>query len=187
MTIMCAVRLVVAALAVSLSACAETNVGPTAAASSVFVANAGGIWVGTLVPTSSAARFNQPGAGTCSESDFAVLIGHNAPATLTVTQAATSVTGRLTAENVGLSCAYTGTADLTTMSLDATDCDGSGLHVLCANGPSQLDLVGSSVRVTVRGNRVYGTAASTYNILPLEPGAPLGSVAISSAFEAERR
>jgi hypothetical protein len=186
MTTWSATRLLAAAVAVC-AGCTETNVGPTAPASALFVADAGGVWLGTLVPASSAARFDQPAAGICAERDLAALIGHDAPATLTVTQSAGALTGRLTAESVGLSCAYTGTAGLTTISLDATACDGSGLQALCANGLAEFDLVGSSVRATVHGNRVYGTATSTYNVLPLAPGGPAGSVAVSSAFEAERR
>jgi hypothetical protein len=176
-------RAIVLAIALAAHGCANPNTSPTAPSTSLFSAQAGGIWVGSLTPTGSVARFNRPLEGqACVNENLIEAVGHSATATLSLTQEGSNLTGRMTAELVGLSCNFTGSTSLTTMTLDATECDATELLVQCRDGTVALmRLRGSSILATVRAGSVEGTVASTYNV------ETLGSFVVNSNLSASKR
>jgi len=176
-----AVRTVMLVIALSGVACQDSRVVNPAAAS-LFIPNVQGVWSGpmTLVATSG---------GEC-------VVGPVIPTflptldvgTFTLSQNADTLNATITTESTGLACRYTGSATSSSVALNATSCDRTGLIVTCANGvPRELRLVGSSVTASWNGNQIVGRATSTYNVLTTDEEIGVGSLVATHDFNATRR
>jgi hypothetical protein len=92
-------------------------------------------------------------------------------------------------ESTGLACKYSGTANNTSLAMNATACDRTGLIIRCIEGATrELRLVGSSVTATLTGNQMTGRTVSTYNVYTVgdEP-VGVGSLVASHVFTATHR
>jgi len=92
-------------------------------------------------------------------------------------------------ESTGLACKYTGTTSATSLAMNATSCDRTGLIIRCIEDvPRELRLVGSSVTASFTGNQMAGRTVSTYNVLTVgDNPIGVGSLVASHSFTATRR
>jgi hypothetical protein len=168
--------------------CADNAQGP-APAPTLLVAQVGGIWGGQLTLTGSVARF-EGGTGQageqCLDEQLVSALGTTSEATMIIEQTSATLSARVSAERVGLSCQYSGSANLSTLAMSASSCTATGLFVECGRGIRQLRLVGSSIVADVRGGTITGTASNTYNIFEGQ-NAALGSFVVNQDFRAVRR
>jgi len=170
-------------LAVGLVGCQEARqVNPTAA-SALFIPSVQGIWSGpmTLAATSG---------GECVVGDvIPTFLPSLDVGTFTLSQNADTLNATITLESTGLACRYTGSATSSSVALNATSCDRTGLVVTCANGvPRELRLLGSSVTATWNGSQIIGRVTSTYNIFTTDdPQIGVGSLVATHDFNATRR
>jgi hypothetical protein len=155
---------------------------PTAA--SLFIPSVQGVWSGpmTLVGTSG---------GECAAGVVPSFLPTNDQGTVTLSQADDGLVATLTTESTGLACRYAGTTSGTSLAMNATSCDRTGLVIRCVeNVARELRLVGSSITATWDGNQIVGRATSTYNVFT-PPGtgdqAGVGSLVASHSFVATRR
>ena len=108
--------------------------------------------------------------------------------TLTLSQSDATLSATITTESTGLACRYTGSATSSSVALNATSCDRTGLIVTCINGvPRELRLVGSSVTASWNGNQFAGRTTSTYNVLTVTDQTGVGSLVTTHDFNATRR
>lgn len=169
------------ALTVVASGCQDARqVNPAAA--SLFIPNVQGIWSGpmTLMGTSGGECVTGPVIPTFLPTlDFG---------TFTLSQDGDALAATITTESTGLACRYTGSATTSSVALNATSCDRTGLIVQCGNGvPRVLRLVGSSVTASWGGSQIVGRTTSTYNVLTVEDEVGVGSLVATHDFNATRR
>jgi hypothetical protein len=160
--------------------CQEARpIAPTAA--SLFVTNIEGVWSGPLTRV-------QTSGGECVGEVVETFLPVNDVGTVSMTQTGTAVFATLTMESTGLACRYAGSATGTSLALNATSCDRTGLIVVCLSGQRrELQLVGSSIIATRAGTSVGGNVASTYNVFDVSSGEGVGSLVASHAFTVIRR
>jgi hypothetical protein len=110
--------------------------------------------------------------------------------TLAVTQDGADTSATMTMESTGLACKYSGTSSLTSLAMNASSCDRTGLLVSCKDGRTrELRLVGSSVTGSWNGSQVAGQVSTTYNVFT-PPGAQqvgVGSLVTTHNFAATRQ
>jgi hypothetical protein len=110
--------------------------------------------------------------------------------TFSMTQSDTELLATMTMESTGLACRYTGSATVTSLALNATSCDRTGLLVACVDGQArELRLVGSSVSAIWNGGQITGQTTSTYNVFTPPEGQQVGvgSLVATHSFAATRR
>jgi len=175
-----AVRIVMVLLTVVAIGCQESRtVNPAAA--SLFIPNVQGVWSGpmTLLATSG---------GECVAGVIPTFLPTLDFGTITLTQNNDTLAATITTESTGLACRYTGNATSSSVALNATSCDRTGLFVTCINGvPRELKLVGSSVTASWNGTQFAGRTTSTYNVLDTTEGIGVGSLVATHDFNATRR
>ena len=153
---------------------------PTAA--SLFIPSIEGVWNGpmTLVSTNG---------GECAAGVVTTFLPINDVGTVTVAEGDNGLLATLTMESTGLACKYSGTASGTSLAMNATSCDRTGLIIRCIEDVSrELRLVGSSVTATWDGSQMSGRAVSTYNVFTTG-NSPIGvgSLVAAHNFTATRR
>ena len=176
-----AVRVVMILFTVVAIGCQESRpVSPAAA--SLFVPSIQGVWSGplTLVSTSG---------GECVGSVIPSFLPTNDLGTVSVALNGTELLATLTMESTGLACTYSGTSTGTSLAMNATSCDRTGLLVQCVGGTRELRLVGSSVIGTWSGNQFTGVTTSTYNVFTPPEGRQdgVGSLVATHSFTAARQ
>jgi hypothetical protein len=175
-----AVRVVMILLTVVAIGCQDSrSVSPAAA--SLFIPNVQGVWSGpmTLLATSG---------GECVAGIVPTFLPTLDFGTITLSQDNDTLAATITMESTGLACRYTGSATSSSVALNATSCDRTGLFVTCINGvPRELKLVGSSVTASWNGNQFAGRTTSTYNVLTVTDGIGVGSLVATHDFNASRR
>lgn len=176
----------VAAAALAMLAAVAAGCGDTVSGApttpSLAVSHLDGVWSGPLTLTSVS-------GGECTGAVAPSVFGPSDQGTLSMVQDGTSVTGRLTAQRTGLSCAFNGTATINTLSGDATSCNTTGLIVQCANGQArELRLVGSSVSGGTSGGTITASVGTTFNVFTVQsPQVGVGSLVVNQAFTATRQ
>jgi hypothetical protein len=169
-------------LSVTAAGCQESRPAiPTAA--SLFIPNVEGVWSGplTLVATSG---------GECVGAVVPSFLPTADLGTVSLTQSGAELLATMTTESTGLACRYTGSATATSLAMNATSCDRTGLIVQCVGGISrELKLVGSSVTATWNGNQITGRTTATYNVFTPPDGLQtgVGSLVTTHSFTATRR
>ena len=167
-------------LAVAAIGCQESRpASPTAA--SLFIPNVQGVWSGpmTLLATSG---------GECVAGVVPTFLPTLDFGTITLSQNNDTLAATITTESTGLACRYTGSATSSSVALNATSCDRTGLIVTCINGvPRELKLVGSSVTASWNGSQFAGRATSTYNVFTVTDEIGVGSLVATHDFNATRR
>lgn len=153
------------------------------AAASLFIPDVQGVWSGplTLMATSG---------GECAAGVVPTFLPTNDFGTFTVAQDGSDMTGTITMESTGLACRYSGSATTSTLALNATSCDRTGLIISCVEGQArELQLVGSSVTAAWNGNQIAGRTTSTYNVFAQQDGRKVGvgSLVATHDFNATRR
>lgn len=154
---------------------------PTAA--SLFIPSLEGVWAGPMT-------LDKTSGGECVQEVIDSFLPTLDQGTLTVTQSGADVLATFTMESVGLACRYVGSASVSSLALNASACDRTGLIVACRGGVSrELQLVGSSVTAIWNGDRVTGQVSSTYNVFTPPEGLQLGvgSLIATHSFTATRR
>jgi len=154
---------------------------PTAA--SLFIPNVEGVWSGPMTRV-------QANGGDCTVAVVETFLPRLDRGTLSITQSGTSFLATMTTESTGLACRYTGSATVTSLAMNATSCDRTGLLVTCANGVvRELRLVGSSASAVWNGDQITGQTTSTYNVFTPPEGLQegVGSVVVTHDFTATRR
>ena len=174
-------RVVMVLFIVVAAGCQEARqVNPTVV--SLFIPRVEGVWNGplTLAGTSGGECVTGPVIPTfLPTQDFG---------TFTLSQDANELAATLTMEATGLACRYAGTATTSTVALNATSCDRTGLAVQCVDGTArELELVGSSVTASWGGNQISGRTTSTYNVLIPKDHVKVGSLVATHDFTATRR
>ncbi len=177
------VRVVMILFTVVATGCNDLR-QPNPAAASLFTPSVQGIWSGpmTLLGTSG---------GECVVGDvIPTFLPTLDTATFTLSPNGDTLNATITTESSGLACRYTGTASGSTVALNATSCDRTGLVVICANGvPRELKLLGSSVTASWNGTQIFGRVTSTYNVFTTTDIPPIGvgSLVATHDFTATRR
>jgi hypothetical protein len=177
-----AVRTMMLVLALTSVACQESRVANPAAAS-LFIPNVEGVWGGplTLLATSG---------GECVAGVVPTFLPTLDSGTFTISQEGGTLLGAITTESTGLACRYSGSATTSSLAMNATSCDRTGLIVTCLDGQArELRLVGSSVTAAWDGNQITGRTTSTYNVFANENGdlVGVGSLVATHGFTATRR
>src|SRR5688572_12907302 len=173
------VRTIMLILAVAAAGCQDSRfVNPAAA--SLFIPNVQGVWSGPMTLTATS-------GGECVGAVVPTFLPTLDFGTFTLSQNEETLAATITMESTGLACRYTGSATSSSVALNATSCDRTGLVVRCIEGiPRQLRLVGSSVTASWNGNQIVGRTTSTYNVLtPDDIG--VGSLIATHDFSASRR
>jgi len=181
MKLSAAVRAALPLIVVATLGCQESRpVTPTAA--SLFIPNVEGVWSGPM--TLLAAR-----GGECAGGVVNSFLPPTDLGTVSMVQSGNALSATMTMESTGLACSYTGSATVTSLALNATSCDRTGLIVTCLDGRArELQLVGSSVTAIWTGDRVTGSVASTYNVFDVvPPKIGVGSLIANHDFVATRR
>jgi hypothetical protein len=177
-----AVRAAVFAAVMATVGCQDTrSVSPTA--SSLFIPSADGVWSGpmTLLGTSG---------GECVGAVVPTFLPANDLGTVTLAQSGADLKATMTMESTGLACKYSGSATVSSLALNATECDRHGLIVACVGGQArELRLVGSSVNATWNGDEITGRTTTTYNVFTPPEGQQVGvgSLIATHNFTAKRR
>jgi len=177
-----AVRATMLILAVVAAGCQESRpVSPTAA--SLFIPDVAGVWSGpmTLLATSG---------GECAGAVVPSFLPSADQGTVTISESGTALTATLTMESTGLACRYNGNRTATSLTMNATSCDRTGLLISCIGGQTrELRLVGSSVTATWNGDQITGRTTSTYNVFTPPEGQQIGvgSLVATHSFTAARR
>jgi hypothetical protein len=167
-------------LAVTATGCQDSRLVNPAAAS-LFIPNVQGVWSGpmTLQATSG---------GECVGAVVPTFLPTLDFGTFTLSQKDETLAATITTESTGLACRYTGSATSSSVALNATSCDRTGLIVRCIEGiPRKLQLVGSSVTASWNGNQFAGRTTSTYNVMTVEDDIGVGSLIATHDFNATRR
>jgi hypothetical protein len=175
-----ALRTIMLILAVAAAGCQDSRLVSPAAAS-LFIPNVQGVWSGpmTLLATSG---------GECVAGIVPTFLPTLDFATFTLSQNNDTLVATITTESTGLACRYTGTATSSSVALNATSCDRTGLIVTCVNGvPRELRLVGSSVTASWSGDQIVGRGTSTFNVLTVTDETGVGSLVATHDFNATRR
>jgi hypothetical protein len=170
-----------ALLLASSSACSYQPTGG-ATIPSPLVAQVSGTWTGPL----GLSQVSAPLAGTLQCVGTALqTLQASAPTdtmTLIVSQDGADLSGRLTTENSGLACSYTGTATAGAMVLNAPACDAPALVVRCANGEvHEVEVIGTTITANIDNRVATGTLSQTYNVVGS------GSITTSSSLSVVRR
>jgi hypothetical protein len=177
----CIVRAAALGLVTASLGCQELRpAAPTAASLFVTSANVEGVWNGSMT------RVQSYGGG-CAGEVIETFLPTNDFGTLSMAQDGTTLSATLTMESTGLACRYVGSASGTSIALNATSCDRTGLLVECPTGPVRLQLVGSSVTGNRAGSAVTGTSSSTYNVFDADSGDPLGALVAGHTFSVTRQ
>ena len=159
----------------------STPAGPTGPTtlSPLLLPRLDGVWGGDLTLTGIAGGTGPArtaGALACVGAAFGVVIGESNRHNLSIAQAGTALTARLTSAGTGLACTYGGRVGSGgTVVLDASACATTPLVFRCPNGEVlELEFVSSSITATidapVRVTSLAGTAAHTYNVNARPPG-----------------
>lgn len=176
-----AMRAVMLSVALTALGCQDSRPAiPTAA--SLFIPDVQGVWSGpmTLLGTSG---------GECAAGVVSTFLPTNDQGTVTVGVGDEGLAATLTMESTGLACKYTGSTSGTSLAMNATSCDRTGLVIRCIeNVPRELRLVGSSVTATWSGNQLTGRTTSTYNVFTTgQDPVGVGSLVAAHNFTATRR
>ena len=182
MKLSAALRAAVFAIVVATLGCQESRPAtPTAA--SLFIPNVEGVWAGPMTLSGTS-------GGECTATVVGSFLPTSDRGTITMTQSGTSLLATMTTESTGLACKYTGSATVTSLAMNATSCDRTGLLVTCLNGAvRELRLVGSSATAIWNGDQITGQTTSTYNVFTPPEGTQLGvgSLVATHNFTATRR
>ena len=153
------------------------------AAPSLFIPNLEGVWSGPMTLLGSS-------GGECTGEVIYTFLPPLDRGTLAVTQDGADTSATMTMESTGLACKYSGTSSLTSLAMNASSCDRTGLLVSCKDGRTrELRLVGSSVTGSWNGSQVAGQVSTTYNVFT-PPGAQqvgVGSLVTTHNFAATRQ
>ena len=175
-----AVSTVMLVIALTGMACQDSRLVNPAAAS-LFIPNVQGVWSGPMTLTATS-------GGECVGAVVPTFLPTLDFGTFTLSQNEETLAATITTESTGLACRYTGSATSSSVALNATSCDRTGLVVRCIEGiPRQLKLVGSSVTASWNGNQIVGRTTSTYNVLTVEEEIGVGSLITTHDFNATRR
>jgi hypothetical protein len=177
-----AMRTVMLLLSVVAIGCQESRPAlPTAA--SVFLPNIEGVWSGPMTLLAAS-------GGECVGGVIPSFLPSTDQGTVTLTQNGASLEATMTTESTGLACKYSGTATTSSLAMNATSCDRTGLVVSCIGGQArELRLVGSSIAASWDGNQISGQATTTYNVFTPPQGIQngVGSLVARHSFTATRR
>ena len=93
--------------------------------------------------------------GECAAGVVTTFLPINDVGTVTLAPDNDRLLATLTMESTGLACKYTGTTSATSLAMNATSCDRTGLIIRCIEDvPRELRLVGSSVTASFTGNQM---------------------------------
>jgi hypothetical protein len=174
-------RAVLLTVALTALGCQDSRpVSPTSA--SLFLPSVDGVWSGPMTLTSAQ-------GGECAAGVVTTFLPINDVGTVTLAPDNDRLLATLTMESTGLACKYTGTTSATSLAMNATSCDRTGLIIRCIEDvPRELRLVGSSVTASFTGNQMAGRAVSTYNVFTVgDNPIGVGSLVASHSFTATRR
>jgi len=152
-------------------------------AASLFIPSFDGLWSGPMTLLSAT-------GGECAGAVVSSFLPGNDQGTISMTQSGAAIEATMTMESTGLACKYAGSTTATTVAMNATSCDRTGLLVACIGGQArELRLVGSSITATASADQITGRATSTYNVFTPPEGQQLGvgSLVATHSFTAQRR
>ena len=164
-------RLAVLVNVAALAACGSSSSMPTPQPLQLA-----GIWTMTETRTSVT-------GGECLDGTFQPTVGTSNPMTMTFTQNGTSLNATGTGQSSGVTCSWSGTADVDRFALTLLSCQQNanqfGLH--CANGAVRdLRIASSGISVVVTAAGYAGTKSDTYNVDVGGTFTQVGALVVSS-------
>jgi hypothetical protein len=141
-----------------------------------------GAWIGDQTVTSLT-------GGECLAASLQTLVNQQTPVRATLTQSGTAVTATLDNGQNSAVCNYTGTIGSNVLVLSVTACvPAKTTDVRCpGGGVRDVEVQSESLRLTVAGNRMTGTAVETDAVLVSGTTTSVGTVVIDSSLTLARQ
>ena len=162
--------------ALTLSACESSSPTPPSNA------DVSGTWIGQQTVTSVT-------GGECLAATLQGFVGVQSQFRANLTQSGSTVTGTLDIDHTGSVCAYTGSVSGSVLVLNSTTCTRADtMELRCpGGGVRDLQVESLSLRATVVGNRMTGTAIETDSVLLSGATTSVGTFEANSSFTLTRQ
>ena len=165
-----------------LAACSDnktsTPTTPTPTPAPPTVAQLAGVW--TMTETRTALS-----GGECLEGTLNSTIGSVTPLTMSFNQNGSSLNASGTVQTTGISCSWTGTADVGRFALNMTSCQAAvnQIGIRCSNGAVRdLRIASSGLNAASTSTGYAGTKSDTYNVVVSGTSQVVGTLTINSSI-----